>query len=88
MPTDLLVYRNKLDAIIEIWTGESFENLDSERYIKFAKFIGHPFRHDDARYIVDISKPEVQQILDTLHGPHTKALLKVMEIRNKEKANG
>lgn len=79
-------YDDKLDAVMQIWRNKVREDLHRPDYVAFAKFIGWP-PNENNRYVVNILKPEIQQIIDTLHGPHTKALLKVMEIRNKEKAN-
>lgn len=63
-----------------MWLGRSPDVPD---YHDFAIFIGHPY--DGGGLIVNLDKPEVQEIIRTLDGPHTKTLLKVMELRNKDK---
>lgn len=56
-----------------------------------AEWIGGPWDPNVEvvrNYIVDVTKPWVRDIIDALNGPHGATILKVLEIKHKERQNG
>ena len=51
------------------------------KYVLFSKFIGHPYRGGSG-YYVDITKPEVREIIDNLTGPYKNTFFKMYELKN------
>lgn len=88
MPPDTS-YLNKLTLAIQKWKKKKSVKLIedgkddgiTDDYISFAAFIGYPNPKLDGSWIVDISKPEIQQIIDLINGPHGNTVLKIMEVR-------
>jgi len=63
------------------------EHYQGEDSLKgFADFLGYPFDPNQRGRIVPTYLPEVRDVIDKINGPHGDAILKVLEIRNAEKA--
>lgn len=77
------------------WAGEAcrrwlklsiHESLSKKEMVAFAAFLGHPFKQGKHHRYVPIHIPEVQNIVDMINGPYGDAILKMLEIKNAEKA--
>lgn len=65
------------------WEG-SYQGEDSLK--GFADFLGYPFDPFQRGRIVPTYLPEVRDIIDKINGPYGDAILKMLEIKNAEKA--
>lgn len=54
-----------------------------EDYERLAALLGDPYRKN-RRYILDVSKQRIRDLVDALDGPHGYALLKALEIQHRE----
>ena len=76
-------YRDELDAAMDKAGYET--GVLSTSYSKFAAFLGYPNPEHKNHYIVDVSKPEVRRLIDMINGPYGHAVLKMLEIKHKER---
>ncbi len=53
---------------------------------RLATLIGDPFDDKDIgrRFIVDLDKPKVRDIIDALHGPNGHTVMKMLEARSEQ----
>lgn len=92
MTKDSNYYLNLLEPIIEKWSRECLGKplSNSHRtsvYKNFAKYIGHYPSPNVSQWIVDITNPKIQHILDLAAGPHGVTILKIINLRVQDDQN-
>jgi hypothetical protein len=72
------------------WRGyPSKASLMPKDFYEFAAFIGYPHKTKNmpsTSMLVDISKPEVRNVIDLINGPNGNAILKILEIRYNDRS--
>lgn len=77
--------RKLLASAILKWRGfDVRSSLVTKDFYEFATFIGHPSIEGSGR-VVPTHKPEVRHLIDLINGPNGHTILKMLEIRNKDK---
>lgn len=62
-------------------------SVNGQDLYAFAQFLGFPHKGGH-HLVVDTENPEVRRLIDLINGPNGDAILKMLEIRNNDKANG
>jgi hypothetical protein len=84
------VNTSDVQNVIMKWRGyPSKASLMPKDFYEFAAFIGYPYENEkygSTSMIVDISKPEVRNVIDLINGPNGNAILKILEIRYNDRS--
>lgn len=81
MTDEDLIYVDKLDEAVRLWSGKTWRDTGTSDYVDFATFIGFPNWDSEGDYIVDHRKPEIRRIIDMIIGPHGKTILKILTVQ-------
>lgn len=81
--------REYLQKAIIRWRGyDNRSQLVARDMHEFAVFIGYPHNPHGSVHskIVDTENPDVQRLIDLINGPNGNTILKMLKVKNDEKA--
>jgi hypothetical protein len=72
------------NAVMKWRVHASRQFLITKDMYDFAEFIGYPHK-EGADLIVDTKNPDVKAIIDLINGPNGNTILKILDIRHKDR---